>query len=46
MRSTNIAGQTYSLLVLTPIRPGQEDALRAYLEALSRDDSPLARLER
>jgi hypothetical protein len=46
VRSTNIAGRTYSLLVLTPIRPGHQDALRAYLEALPRDDSPLARLER
>jgi len=45
MRTTNLAGRTYSLMVLTPIRPGQEDALRAYLEALPRDDSPLARLE-
>ncbi|MEY2516941.1 MAG: hypothetical protein QOJ89_4299 [bacterium] len=45
-RSTNIAGRTYSLLVLTPIRPGEEDALRAYLAALPRDDSPLARVPR
>jgi hypothetical protein len=46
MRSTNVVGGTYSLLVLTPIRPGEEDALRAYLEALPRDGSPLARLPR
>jgi len=46
MRSTNVVGRTYSLLALTPIRAGQEDALRAYLEALPRDDSPLARLPR
>lgn len=46
MRSTNIAGRTYSLLVLTPIRPGHEQQLRAYLEALPHDDSPLARLPR
>jgi hypothetical protein len=46
MRSTNVVGQTYSLLVLTPIQPSEEDALRAYLEALPRDDSPLARLPR
>jgi hypothetical protein len=45
-RSTNIAGRTYSLMVLTPIRPGEEDALRAYVQALPRDDSPLARLDR
>jgi hypothetical protein len=46
MRSTNVVGNTYTLLVLTPIQPGEEDALRAYLEALPRDDSPLARLPR
>jgi hypothetical protein len=46
VRSTNIVGRTYSLLVLTPIRPGQEDALHAYLEALAGDGSPLARLPR
>jgi hypothetical protein len=45
-RSTNIAGATYSLIVLTPIRPGMQDELRAYLDALPRDDSPLARLPR
>jgi hypothetical protein len=46
MRTTNLAHKTYSLMVLTPIRPGLEDELRAYLEALPRDDSPLARSER
>ena len=46
MRSPNIAGATYSLMIWTPIRPGQDGALRAYLEALPRDDSPLARLQR
>ena len=46
MRTTNLAGSTYSLMVLTPIRPGHEDELRAYLEALPRDDSPLRRLDR
>ena len=46
MRSANVVGHTYTLLVLTPIRPGQDDALRAYLEALRGDDSPLARLPR
>jgi hypothetical protein len=43
MRSTSVAGCTYSLLVLTPIRRGEAGALRAYLDALPRDDSPLAR---
>ncbi|HUR85764.1 MAG TPA: hypothetical protein VMY78_10500 [Solirubrobacteraceae bacterium] len=46
MRSPNVAGQSYALMVLTPVRPGMADALRAYLEALPRDDSPLARLPR
>ena len=46
MRSTSVAGRTYSLLVLTPIRPGEQEALRAYLAALPREDSPLARLDR
>ena len=34
MRSTNVAGRTYALMVLTPIRPGMEPALRSYLEGL------------
>jgi hypothetical protein len=46
MRTTNLAGRTYALMVLTPIRPGHEAELRAYLEALPRHDSPLARLDR
>jgi len=46
MRTTNVAGQTYLLMVLTPIRPGMRDELRAYLDALARGDSPLARLPR
>ena len=33
-RSTNVFGGAYLLMVLTPIRPGEEDALRAYLEGL------------
>jgi hypothetical protein len=46
VRSPNVAGRTYALLVLAPIRAGLEDELRAYLGALPRDDSPLARLGR
>lgn len=48
MRTTNRAGATYSLMVLTPIRPGEGDALRAYLSELatSGDESPLARVGR
>jgi hypothetical protein len=44
MRTTNRAGKTYSLMVLTPVRPGEEGALRAYLAGL--DESPLARVPR
>ena len=46
MRSPNIAGQTYALMVWTPIRPGAEDALRAHLEGLGHRASPLAKLPR
>jgi hypothetical protein len=46
MRSPNIAGRTYSLMIWTPIRPGREADLRAYLEGLDKDDSPLARVPR
>lgn len=47
MRTTNRAGKTYSLMVLTPIRPGEEGALRSYLLELGTgDDSPLARVGR
>lgn len=46
MRSTNIAGTTYSLMIWTPIRPGAEDSLRAYLDGLDKRDSPLAKLPR
>jgi len=46
MRSPNVAGRTYSLMIWTPIRPGEQDALRAYLEGLGEGDSPLAKLPR
>ena len=46
-RSTNVFGQAYLLLVLTPVRPGEEAALRAFLEGLrERGPSPLARVAR
>ena len=45
-RSPNIVGKTYSLMVWTPIAPGREDDLRAHLEGLDKDDSPLARVPR
>jgi hypothetical protein len=40
----NRAGQAYALTVVAPIARGEEDALRAYLQAL--DPSPLAKLPR
>lgn len=48
MRGSNQAGQAYALMVLTPIAPGAEPELRAYLERL-RDrpgGSPFERLGR
>jgi hypothetical protein len=49
-RSSNVFGTAYLLMVLTPIRPGEEDALRAFLDGLrdagSAQRSPLARLPR
>lgn len=44
--SANVAGQAYALTVLTPIVPGREHELRAYLEGLRVDQSPLAKLPR
>jgi hypothetical protein len=41
---SNASGQATAFMALTPIRPGSEAELRAYLEALPRDASPLARL--
>jgi hypothetical protein len=47
MRSTNVAGRTYSLMIWTPIQPGREDALRALLEGFATGaGSPLAALPR
>ena len=43
-RSSNVFRKAYLLMVLTPVKPGEEDALRAYLESLR--ESPLARLPR
>jgi hypothetical protein len=45
--SVNVSGQAYGFLALTPIKPDEVDALRAYLEAMPRSaDSPLARSTR
>lgn len=44
---SNVAGQAYAFMAMTPVRPGEHEALAAYLEGLPRGaDSPLARLER
>jgi hypothetical protein len=32
MSDTNVSGQAYGFLAMTPIKPGEEEALRAYLE--------------
>jgi hypothetical protein len=43
----NRVGGVYALTVFTPIVPGHEDALRAYLDALPLGpESPLAKLDR
>ncbi len=45
--SANVAGQAYAFMAMTPVMPGEEDALADYLRGL-RDPgpSPLAKLER
>jgi hypothetical protein len=45
-RSTNIVGRTYALQVWTPILPGHEAPLRALLEGMDPDASPLAKVPR
>jgi hypothetical protein len=47
MGSSNVAGQAYAFMAMTPIKPGEEVALADYLHGLrDRGPSPLARLER
>src|SRR5262245_27759484 len=47
MSDPNVSGQAYAFLAMTPIVPGEEAALRTYLDAIrDRGPSPLARLER
>ncbi len=41
---SNSAGQATAFMAVTPIVPGEEDALRRYLEGLPRPGSPLQRL--
>ncbi len=47
-RSSNVFRTAYLLMTLTPIRPGEEEALRAYIEGLrdGGERSPFARLDR
>jgi len=40
----NVNGQAYGFQAMTPIEPGKEGVLRAYLEGLDADDSPLGKL--
>jgi hypothetical protein len=42
----NRNGQAYGFQAMTPIMPGEEDALRAYLEGMHATGSPLAKLPR
>jgi hypothetical protein len=47
MRSSNVSGQAYAFMAMTPIKPGEEGALADYLHALrGRGPSPLAKLPR
>jgi hypothetical protein len=43
---SNVSGQAYALTVLTPIEPGKEADLSRYLEGLTHENSPFARLPR
>jgi hypothetical protein len=47
MGSSNVAGQAYAFMAMTPVKPGEEGPLSDYLRGLrERGPSPLARLER
>ena len=47
MGSSNVSGQAYAFMAMTPVKPGEKDALAAYLRGLrDRGASPLARLPR
>ncbi len=45
MNRANVSGQACAFMAMTPIAPGEEPALRAYLEDLS-EQRPLARSKR
>ena len=45
--SSNVAGQAYAFMAMTPVKPGEEDALADYLRGLrGQGPSPLAKLPR
>ncbi|MGI9097658.1 MAG: hypothetical protein ACR2H2_04050 [Solirubrobacteraceae bacterium] len=47
MGSSNVSGQAYAFMAMTPVKPGEEDALTDYLRGLrARGPSPLAKLPR
>jgi hypothetical protein len=47
VKSANVFGQAYGFMAMTPIKPDETDALRAYLEGLADPGpSPLARVPR
>ncbi|MGH2942873.1 MAG: hypothetical protein ACRDLN_08905 [Solirubrobacteraceae bacterium] len=47
MPSPNVSGQAYAFMAMTPVKPGEEDALAEYLRGLrGRGPSPLAKLSR
>ncbi len=47
MRSSNVSGQAYAFLSMTPVRPGEEQPLATYLRGLrERGRGPLAKLPR
>ncbi len=43
MASTNISGQAYFLMILTPVRPGEGGSLRSTLAGMDQRQSPLCR---
>ena len=45
--AANVSGQAYAFMAMTPVKPGEEDALASYLRGLrGRGPSPLAKLPR
>jgi hypothetical protein len=47
VKSVNVSGQAYGFLAMTPIKPGEQVALKAYLEGLrDRGERPLSKVPR